>query len=87
MNTSTRQSPWVLLVGLIAFGSILTAIAGWTLPLIILAIIFMVMAHEFGHYITAKRSGMLVTDFFVGFGPVLWSKQIGETRYGVRALL
>jgi membrane-associated protease RseP (regulator of RpoE activity) len=77
----------MLLAGLLGFGLALTALAGWTLPLIILAIIFMVMAHEFGHYITAKRSGMLVTDFFVGFGPVLWSKQIGETRYGVRALL
>lgn len=87
MNTSLRQSPWFLLAGLLAFGAALTVIAGVTLPLIILAIMFMVMAHEFGHFITAKRAGMLVTDFFVGFGPVLWSKQIGETRYGVRALL
>jgi len=47
----------------------------------------MVMGHEFGHFITAKNSGMRVTDFFVGFGPVVWSKTIGETRYGVRALL
>jgi len=30
---------------------------------------------------------MKVTDFFVGFGPVLWSTTIGETRYGVRAIL
>ncbi len=47
----------------------------------------MVMGHEFGHFITAKRSGMKVTDFFVGFGPVLWSTTRGETRYGIRALL
>ncbi len=87
MNNPIRHSPWLLLAGLLALGVALTALAGVTLPLIILAIICMVMAHEFGHYITAKRSGMLVTDFFVGFGPVLWSKQIGETRYGVRALL
>jgi membrane-associated protease RseP (regulator of RpoE activity) len=87
MNTSFRNSPWLLLAGLIALGAALTAVAGIALPLIILAIMFTVMAHEFGHYITAKRAGMLVTDFFVGFGPVLWSKQIGETRYGVRALL
>jgi len=87
MDTSTRNSPWLLLVGLLAVGAALTALAGVALPLIIFAIMFMVMAHEFGHYITAKRSGMLVTDFFVGFGPILWSKQIGETRYGVRALL
>ena len=30
---------------------------------------------------------MKVTDFFVGFGPVVWSTTIGETRYGVRAIL
>ena len=53
----------------------------------IFAIIFIVMAHEFGHFITAKRAGMKVTDFFVGFGPVIWSTTIGETRYGVRAIL
>ncbi len=60
---------------------------GWALPLVIFAIIFIVMAHEFGHFITAKRAGLRVTDFFVGFGPVLWSTTIGETRYGVRAIL
>jgi membrane-associated protease RseP (regulator of RpoE activity) len=54
---------------------------------VLIAIMVMVAGHEFGHFITAKRSGMLVTDFFVGFGPVLWSRQIGETRYGVRAFL
>ena len=53
----------------------------------IFAIIFIVMAHEFGHFITAKRAGMKVTDFFVGFGPVIWSTTIGETRYGMRAIL
>ena len=47
----------------------------------------MVMGHEFGHFITAKRAGMKVTDFFVGFGPVVWSTTVGETRYGVRAFL
>jgi membrane-associated protease RseP (regulator of RpoE activity) len=46
-----------------------------------------VMGHEFGHFITAKRAGLLVTDFFVGFGPIIWSTTRGETRYGVRALL
>ncbi|HEV3268879.1 MAG TPA: site-2 protease family protein [Acidimicrobiales bacterium] len=67
--------------------SLLTWLVGWALPLVIFLIVAMVMAHEFGHFIIAKRSGMLVTDFFVGFGPVLWSTQRGETRYGVRALL
>ena len=76
-----------LLGGIVLFVTLLTWIVGWALPLVIFAIIFIVMAHEFGHFITAKRAGMKVTDFFVGFGPVLWSTTIGETRYGVRAIL
>ena len=46
----------------------------------------MVMLHEFGHYWTAKRAGMKVTEFFVGFGPRLWSFTRGETEYGVKAI-
>ncbi|MEO9180824.1 MAG: site-2 protease family protein, partial [Acidimicrobiales bacterium] len=85
--TSTRRSLSVLLAGIVAFVALLTWWDGYALPLVIFAIIFIVMGHEFGHFITAKRSGMKVTDFFVGFGPVLWSTTIGETRYGVRAIL
>lgn len=76
-----------LLVGLIAFVALLTYLVGWALPLVIFLIVLMVMGHEFGHFITAKRAGLLVTDFFVGFGPIVWSTTRGETRYGVRALL
>src|SRR5665213_721424 len=86
-SSSLRQSPVALLVGVVALVALLTWVVGWALPLVIFLIVAMVMAHEFGHFIIAKRSGMLVTDFFVGFGPVLWSTQRGETRYGVRALL
>ena len=71
----------VLVVGVLSW------LWGWTLPLVLFLVIAMVMGHEFGHFITAKRSGMQVTDFFVGFGPVLWSTTRGETRYGIRALL
>src|ERR1039458_9683022 len=86
-NPDTRRSLMFLLAGVVVFVALLTWIVGWALPLVIFAIVFIVMAHEFGHFITAKRAGMKVTDFFVGFGPVLWSTTIGETRYGVRAIL
>jgi membrane-associated protease RseP (regulator of RpoE activity) len=86
-KTETRRSLITLLVGTVGFVALLTWWVGWALPLVIFAIIFIVMAHEFGHFITAKRAGMKVTDFFVGFGPVIWSTTIGETRYGVRAIL
>lgn len=45
-----------------------------------------VMAHEWGHFSTARRYGMKVTEFFVGFGPRLWSVRRGETEYGVKAV-
>jgi membrane-associated protease RseP (regulator of RpoE activity) len=53
---------------------------------IILGIVFLIMAHEAGHYVAAKRSGMKVTEFFLGFGPRIWSVQRGETEYGVKAI-
>ena len=46
----------------------------------------MIMLHEFGHFFAAKRSGMKVTEFFLGFGPRVWSFRRGETEYGVKAI-
>ncbi len=45
-----------------------------------------IMAHEAGHLATAKAAGIKVTQFFVGFGPRLWSVRRGETEYGVRGI-
>ena len=53
---------------------------------IIVGIVLMVMLHEAGHFIAARRSGMKATEFFVGFGPRLWSFRRGETEYGVKAI-
>lgn len=52
----------------------------------ILAIIFFVTAHEFGHFVAAKAVGIKATEFFFGFGPKLWSFRRGETEYGVKAI-
>jgi membrane-associated protease RseP (regulator of RpoE activity) len=52
----------------------------------IVAFFVMIMLHEFGHFIMAKRADMKVTEFFVGFGPRLWSVKRGETEYGVKAI-
>ena len=86
-ETSALRPLITLLAGITVTVAVLTIWVGWALPVVIFAIIVMVMVHEFGHFITAKRAGMKVTDFFVGFGPVLWSTTVGETRYGVRAIL
>src|ERR1019366_1772087 len=86
-TSSPRHSLFTLFAGVAAVVALLTWWVGWALPVVLLAVIVMVMGHEFGHFITAKREGLLVTDFFVGFGPVIWATTRGETRYGVRALL
>jgi membrane-associated protease RseP (regulator of RpoE activity) len=52
----------------------------------ILALLFSIMLHEAGHFATAKKFGMKVTQFFVGFGQTLWSTRKGETEYGVKAI-
>jgi membrane-associated protease RseP (regulator of RpoE activity) len=52
----------------------------------VVALLVSVMLHELGHFLTAKRFRMRVTQFFVGFGRTLWSTVRGETEYGVKAL-
>lgn len=51
-----------------------------------IAILFSIGLHELGHFLTAKRFGIKVEQFFIGFGPRLWSVRRGETEYGVKAL-
>ena len=56
---------------------------------IIIAIIvfgIIIMVHEFGHFIAAKKSGVRVNEFAIGMGPKLFSKQHGETKYSLRLL-
>ncbi len=53
---------------------------------IIVGLIMTIMLHEWGHYIAAKKSGMKVTEFFLGFGPRVWSFRKGETEYGIKAI-
>jgi len=52
----------------------------------VVALLLSVMLHEAGHFFMARRFGMKVTEFFVGFGPKIWSTVRGETEYGVKAI-
>ena len=75
-----------LLVG-VALITALFLVLGWgALLLFIVILIAIVMLHELGHFATAKWAGMKVTEYFVGFGPRLWSIRRGETEYGVKAI-
>jgi len=49
-----------------------------------MALVVSVFLHEMGHFLVAKRAGMKVTEFFLGFGPRIWSFRRGETEYGIK---
>ena len=47
---------------------------------------FLILVHEFGHFITAKKSGVKVEEFALGFPPRIFGKKIGETLYSINAI-
>ncbi len=53
---------------------------------IVLMLLVVVSIHEFGHYLVAKRAGIQVDEFSIGFGPRLLSRRRGETVYSLRLL-
>ena len=59
-------------------------VIGWLIFLA--ALLVSVMLHETGHFVAAKRFGMKCTQYFIGFGPTIWSFYRGETEYGIKAL-
>jgi len=59
------------------FGSVLTAV---------LVLSFLILVHELGHFIAAKKSGVYVEEFGIGLPPRIFGKKIGETIYSINAL-
>lgn len=59
-----------------------------TLGIVAFAIgmLFSIGFHEAGHFFWARRFGMRVPQFMVGFGPTIWSRRRGETEYGLKAV-
>ncbi len=84
-----RSNRWALLrlalVVAAVIGAAYAAGVGETV-LLVGFLVACIVAHELGHFLTAKAARMKVTEFFVGFGPRLWSVRRGETEYGVKAL-
>ena len=64
----------------------LTAATGIYGLAMVLGIVVMIFLHELGHFVMAKRAGMKVTEFFLGFGPRIWSVHRGETEYGLKLI-
>ena len=82
-------SPWsrgLRLVGLVAVVVLLGMRQGLSMLVVVAAIVIMIFLHELGHFIMARRAGMLVTEFFIGFGPRIFSFRRGETEYGLKVI-
>ncbi len=58
----------------------------FTIILFIAVLGVLVFAHEFGHFIAAKRAGVRVDEFGFGFPPRVWGKQVGETLYSINLI-
>ena len=54
--------------------------------LFVLGVIISIALHEVGHMYPAKKFGIKVTQYFVGFGNTIWSVKRGETEYGIKAI-
>ncbi|RAL26325.1 RIP metalloprotease RseP [Thermoflavimicrobium daqui] len=57
-----------------------------TILVFILVLSVLVFFHELGHFLFAKRAGILVREFAIGFGPKIFAKRYGETLYSIRIL-
>ena len=88
-DTKPAEEPkvnFIALIGLLAFFGWLLFFAGLVYFLVACGVIFMIFLHELGHFMTAKWTGMKPTDFFIGFGPTIFSWRRGEVTYGVKAI-
>jgi len=77
-----------MIIGLLAWVGLFTFLAfnsPWSL-VFVGGLIISIMLHELGHFWTARRSGMRATQFFLGFGPRVWSTHRGGVEYGLRAI-
>lgn len=83
-----RADPITAVVGIgawLALFVVLAFVNTWMLVFVI-GLLVSVFLHEVGHFVTARRSGMKVTQFFMGFGPRIWSFHRDGIEYGIRAI-
>ena len=76
---------WLAMAGLAALFVWLAFVNIWIFVFVV-GVVISIFLHEMGHFATAKWTGMKATQFFLFFGPRLWSFRRGETEYGVRAI-
>ena len=76
------------LIGVIGVAALIGVLALFNIWwfVFVVGVLISIFLHELGHFMTSRWTGMKATQFFIGFGPRLWSFRKGETEYGVRAL-
>jgi membrane-associated protease RseP (regulator of RpoE activity) len=79
VTTIVGIGSWIALFGVLAWINV------WMLVFVV-GVLISVFLHEVGHYVTARRTGMTVTMFFMGFGPRIWSFHRNGIEYGIRAI-
>ena len=68
----------------IEWSQVLYTILGVIVFILVLGII--VLIHEAGHFLIAKKSGILCHEFSIGMGPLIWQTKKGETMFSIRAI-
>lgn len=79
-------SRWLRLALLVGAIVLLGVTQGASMLLVVGAIVVIIFMHELGHFVMARRAGMLATEFFIGFGPKIFSFKRGETEYGLKVI-
>lgn len=79
---------WRGTLAMTAIAALFVALAFWNIWVFVFVVglVISIFLHELGHFATARWTGMKATQFFLFFGPRLWSFRRGETEYGVRAI-
>ncbi len=83
-----RPDPAVTVVGIVAWVALFVVLAfvSWWMVAFVVGVLVSIFLHEVGHFVTARRSGMKVTQFFMGFGPRVFSFHRDGVEYGLRAV-
>jgi len=82
VNKNKARIGGVIVIGLLVYLGINNI---WTLVFVV-GLLLSIFLHEVGHFVTARRSGMKVTQFYMGFGPRVWSTTRNGVEYGFRAI-
>jgi len=88
VTVDDKPSP-LMTFGVLGAWAVLLGALAWYRPwafAFVVGVLISIYLHEVGHFVTARRSGMKVTQFFMGFGPRVWSTHRNGVEWGVRAI-